>query len=383
MRRFRPPGLDLKEVKTAAKLGDDTNAKVKELYDMGEELGAGSSSMVYKAVRRSDGKLVALKKCHDSDDDEKKKSLEREYELMRNLVHATVLRTWDFHKFTYAACICVEFCPDGDLHSYVEKKGAFGEVDTRMLGEQLLSGVNYMHAKRVVHRDIKPQNVLLTEGASEIRIADFGSAKQIGFDGCSAMLTDRGTGIYSAPELLFGGVWNERIDIWGCGHCLFHMVQAALPFDAQDAEVKACLKKGFLPPIEWRKGVDELTRNLVERCLVVDPFRRPPLLELLQHAAFTRVHRKPANSFSDDEPPDELLLNDWQEKRNSFRLLQRLADNSLARQSSPTSPLTPADSSDGGAFGPNESGQAPYRHRRKCFTTHGAEHQFGTSYEQP
>lgn len=116
--------------------------------------------------------------------------------------------------------IVMELCKGGCVESYVARCGAFGETLACKLFAQLLQGVNYLHSKRVVHRDLKPANLFLMEDTTTLRIIDFNSAARIGARSDSVMLTDRGTHLYSAPELRCGRLWNERVDIWGCGVCL-------------------------------------------------------------------------------------------------------------------------------------------------------------------
>ncbi|CAE8585053.1 unnamed protein product, partial [Polarella glacialis] len=110
------------------------------------------------------------------------------------------------------------------------------EADAASCFLQLLQGVDYIHSKRIVHRDLKPANLLLkSEGQLLLVITDFNCAKQIGDSG-ARMLTERGTHHFSAPELRFGRLWNERIDIWSSGLCLYYMLRGELAFNIMDRE---------------------------------------------------------------------------------------------------------------------------------------------------
>jgi len=180
----------------------------------------------------------------------------------------------------------MDLCNGGSVESRISRHGSFSPGTAQALFLQLLRGMNYLHLKRVVHRDIKPANMMLHRDISILRITDFNSAKRIGNSaGSSVMLTDRGTHVYSAPELRFGRLWNERIDIWAAGLSLYYMVRAKLPFDNQDRAVAKLLSMGQLPNINW-DGFPALLRALLQQCLLVDMQDRPPALELLEHPAF-------------------------------------------------------------------------------------------------
>merc|ERR1719491_131312 len=137
----------------------------------------------------------------------------------------------------------MELCNRSSLEQFVARNEPFNEVEIRPFFHQLIQAVHYLHKKRIVHRDLKPDNILLSGEAckpgdgvqslpDKLKISDFNSAKRIGDgQGSSAMLSFRGTRLYSAPELLLGKVWNERVDIWACGLCLHYAVLAELPFD--------------------------------------------------------------------------------------------------------------------------------------------------------
>jgi len=161
------------------------------------------------------------------------------------------------------------------------------ERQAQTLFLQLLRGVNYLHSKRIVHRDIKPANLLLCSGGSELKITDFNSAKRIGMTDNGLMLTDRGTQLYSAPELRFGRLWNERIDIWACGLCLYYMLRAMTPFQ-EKGHYEDLMSSGKWPAVRW-DGMSDLTRNLMMQCLSVNMHDRPPAMELLLHPVFIEL----------------------------------------------------------------------------------------------
>lgn len=214
--------------------------------------------------------------------------------MLRSLRHPSIVQAEMLHMTTAHVCIVLELCEKGCLQTYVEERGPLSEMAITPLFHQMLEAVDYLHKKRIVHRDLKPDNLLLTGGGawdkqssdvpSRLKLTDFNSAKRIG-ESQSAMLTFRGTRLYSAPELLLGTAWNERVDIWCCGLCLFFAVRGELPFDCLSPNSKMLLFKGSLPDISWQ-GMSFLMRHLTLQCLAVDMRDRPPAMELLHHSLF-------------------------------------------------------------------------------------------------
>ncbi|CAE8603126.1 unnamed protein product, partial [Polarella glacialis] len=261
-----------------------------ELYVIGKVLGSGTRSTVRRAKRRSDGYEVAVKCGHDGNDDELRNFSRTEYELMKSLQHRSILRAEEMHELPSGIWVVMELCEDGCMDSYVTQSSPFLEEESHSLAMQLLQSVSYLHSKRIVHRDLKPANLLLKNGASLLKVSDFNSAKKIGrSEGSSVMLTDRGTSLFSAPELRFQRSWNEQVDVWACGHCLFFMTQGDLAFDIGEPSVKHALLSGAMPDIDWKVFVSILWKNLTMQCLTPDPKQRPPILELLVHPVFEQL----------------------------------------------------------------------------------------------
>jgi len=258
-------------------------------YEVGEVLGQGSMALVRRAVRRSDRKEVAVK-CVRSIDEEHRDFTRKEYDLMRNLSHPAIVSTYSKHENSCNIWLCMEYCADGCVESYVERNGVFAEESGQQLLWQFLTGVDYLHCVRVVHRDLKPSNIILTRSASALKICDFNSAKQIGEaesvdHGGSVMLTDRGSQPYKAPEIRFGALWNERVDVWSYGLCAYFMFRGSLPFNTEARKVHAHWLAGKNPHIFFG-NMTEAMQKLVLECLSVSMHDRPAAMELLLHPAF-------------------------------------------------------------------------------------------------
>mmetsp|Transcript_16758 Transcript_16758/g.47697 ORF Transcript_16758/g.47697 Transcript_16758/m.47697 type:complete len:397 (-) Transcript_16758:104-1294(-) len=257
---------------------------VHSLYEVGASLGSGTVAVVKLATRREDGRKFAMK-CVCSGDEERRQFARDEYELLHKLEHHAIVRAEALYEHGNHVWICMEHCADGSVESYVKKHGVFSNEESTALSFQLLEGINYLHCKRIVHRDLKPANMLLHDGGSSLKISDFNSAKQVG-RGCGRMLTDRGTSLFTAPELKFSKLWNERIDIWSCGLSIFFTVRATVPFDIHRQDVAAVLLGGALPGINWGH-ITQSVKTLIEMCLAVRMEARPSAMHLLQQPVFS------------------------------------------------------------------------------------------------
>jgi serine/threonine protein kinase len=256
-------------------------------YDLGEVLGSGSVATVRVATMR-DGRKVAVKLVAQQDE-EIRQFTRDEYNLAITLRHPSIVRVEELHENPACLLICMEHCHNGSLKSFVSQRGVFEEQEAVQLFQQLLWGVNYMHLKRIVHRDLKPDNLLLTadSSGSKLKITDFNSAKRIGVGpGASVMLSERGTQVFSAPELRFGQIWNERVDIWASGMSFYFMLYAESPFNILARGHEKILRAGRLPEITWGRSTSALARNVTLQCLTVEMRDRPAAMELVLHPLF-------------------------------------------------------------------------------------------------
>lgn len=312
-------------------------------FKVGAVLGQGTMALVRQGTRRSDGGQVAVK-CIRCEDEELQQFTRDEYELIRSLRHPSILAVESLFEDQTTQWLVMEFCAGGSVDQHVENSGPLREIEARGLAVQLLQGVNYLHKKRIVHRDLKPANLLLHTGVRQredsittLKIADFNSAKQIGRGpGSSLMLTDRGTHIYAAPELRFGCLWNERVDIWACGLCIYYFLRACLPFIITHRSISTQLLSGELPPINWQ-GMPQLMKNLVQQCLIVQMHDRPPAMQLLLHPAFEDSASEQWSHLFDDEPVSPYAEQEEPraEARDHFALLPACGCLAMAKRASP------------------------------------------------
>ncbi|MDQ3366666.1 MAG: protein kinase [Myxococcota bacterium] len=214
---------------------------VDERYKVLESMAAGSMGAVYKAERVPVGKIVAIKFLHASfaNDPEFLARFERETRVMSKLAHPNCVSVVDFGVWEGAPYLVMEYVGGQTLRSMLDD-GPLLPTRALNLTRQISAGLAHAHTQGIVHRDVKPANIMISEeiGAGEhVRILDFGLARLRGAVGRDATQTNVvvGTPNYMAPEqTIGGGTIDARTDVYAVGIVLFEMIAGERPFHAED-----------------------------------------------------------------------------------------------------------------------------------------------------
>jgi serine/threonine protein kinase len=196
-------------------------------FKVHEALGQGTTAVVFRAERRSDGREVALKimRMHD---EELLAIAKQEFQLLSSLQHPHIIQALDFFTYPMGAVMVLSYFPGKTLEDAVASapKKQLPEGTARSLFKELALAVEYLHRHGIVHRDIKASNMLVKDDFSDSKLVDFNTAQRVLEGGA---LSETGTVDYWAPEVLHGGCQSERSDIWAMGLCLHLMLLGALP----------------------------------------------------------------------------------------------------------------------------------------------------------
>ncbi|KAM5216637.1 cyclin-dependent kinase 3 isoform 1-T3 [Hipposideros larvatus] len=293
-----------------------------DMFQKVEKIGEGTYGVVYKAKNKETGQLVALKKIRlDQETEGVPSTAIREISLLKELKHPNIVRLLDVVHKEKKLYLVFEFLSQ-DLKKFMDSTPA-SELPLHLVKSylfQLLQGVNFCHSHRVIHRDLKPQNLLISE-LGAIKLADFGLARAFGVP-LRTYTHEVVTLWYRAPEILLGSkFYSTAVDIWSVGCIFAEMVtrRALFPGDSEiDQLFRIFRTLGTPSEATWpgvtqlpdykssfpkwtRKGLEEIVPNLGQE-------GRDLLTQLLQYSPSQRISAKAALAhayFSSTEtPPD-------------------------------------------------------------------------------
>jgi len=249
------------------------------------KLAEGPTSTVYLADRLKSGDKVVLKVLRQARDAGSKASetfdrFVREYEIASAIRHPNVVRIFDFGAGDDHAYIAMEYFPKGDLRSRI--KSAIKPREAALLVRQMAEALKVLHGAGVLHRDLKPGNVMLREDGSVVLI-DFGMSRQIDLD---ASLTGSGaifgTPYYMSPEQGHGRPTDERSDIYSLGIMFYEMLMRRKPYVA-GTPMQVIYKHAHSPLPELRPELKRF-ESVLYNCIAKDPERRYASAEQLVDA---------------------------------------------------------------------------------------------------
>ncbi|KAI9332694.1 kinase-like domain-containing protein [Obelidium mucronatum] len=208
---------------------------VGEMYEKIEKIGEGTYGVVYKARDRNNGRIVALKKIRLETEDEGVPSTAiREISLLKELNHPNIVNLLDIVHNDAKLYLIFEFL-DLDLKKYMDSIKVLSPSLIRSYMHQLVSGMNFCHAHRILHRDLKPQNLLIDQ-AGTLKLADFGLARAVGIP-LRTYTHEVVTLWYRSPEILLGSRhYSTAVDMWSIG-CIFAELALKHPLFPGDSEI--------------------------------------------------------------------------------------------------------------------------------------------------
>jgi len=232
-------------------------------YEILEEVGVGGMATVYKAKCNLLNRFVAVKVLKDefAKDAEFVKRFRAEAQSAAALTHPNIVSVYDVGEENGISYIVMELLTGDTLKDYIERNGKLSNEITLKFASQIASALEAAHSNKIIHRDIKPQNIVLANNNTIAKVTDFGIAKMSSKDTITSSSSTIGSVHYFSPEHAKGCYTDEKSDIYSLGVVMYEMATGVLPFNA-DTPVTVALKQIQENPIEPKEIVPTISEAL-------------------------------------------------------------------------------------------------------------------------
>lgn len=280
-----------------------------DIFTKGRILGEGTSAVVRKVTRKSDKKEFAVKIVRTRDE-EIVELLKTEYRNLKKICHDNIVKVYelyidDFHAMVYSV---MEYFNGEEMFSHITKICNYTEATAILLFKKLIQGIKHLHENGIIHRDQKPNNILVSPCGEKLKITDFNVAKF--YDGHYKninnlskykfkMYTYTGTQAFSAPEILLVESYYEAVDMWSAGTVLYTMLCGHQPFYKEEVsdQIQQIANVDYNFDDEIWSTVTSEAKDLISCLLVKDPVKRLSPDETLSHKWFkSTVNTKNCNT---------------------------------------------------------------------------------------
>lgn len=257
----------------------------KDKYVFGKTLGAGSFGIVRHARNVETGAEVAVKIILKKALKGREDTVLAELKLLLELSHPHIVGFVDWFESKDKFYIVTQLATGGELFDRIVTKGRFTEHDASLVIVQVLEALEYLHGKNIVHRDVKPENILYIspEDNSNVVLADFGIAKKLETPD-EKIHSSAGSFGYAAPEVILGLGHGKACDVWSLGVITYTILCGYSPFRSENVDdfiEEVRYNNGVIFHADYWKDVSKDARRFIVKALQFNPDRRPSVNQLL------------------------------------------------------------------------------------------------------
>uniref|UniRef100_A0A673IVN6 non-specific serine/threonine protein kinase n=1 Tax=Sinocyclocheilus rhinocerous TaxID=307959 RepID=A0A673IVN6_9TELE len=265
--------------------------KVEDFYDIGEELGSGQFAIVKHCKEKSTGveyaaKFIKKRQSRASRRGVRREEIEREVDILQDLQHPNIITLHDVYENRTDVVLILELVSGGELFDFLAQKESLCEEEATEFIKQILNGVQYLHSKKIVHFDLKPENIMLLDNNIQlprIKLIDFGLAHRIK-DGVE-FKNIFGTPEFVAPEIVNYEPLGLEADMWSIGVITYILLSGASPFlgDSKQETLANISAVNFEFDEEFFGSTSELAKSFIRQLLVKDTRKRLKIQDALNH----------------------------------------------------------------------------------------------------
>lgn len=256
---------------------EKSESKFVSHFKLLEIIGVGGMGKVFKAIDINNKKIVALKVINPEimKDEENQKRLSAEGEILSSIQHPNIVEVFEIGKGKEHTFVAMEFLPNGSLEDYIQKNYPISFETAKKIIEQICCGLEAIHQKQVIHRDLKSTNIMFDEKMN-IKIMDFGLSKSPLITTMTSLGTVLGTLGFVAPEQVTNINVDHRTDIFSLGVIMYQMFTKQLPFKGENeiALIHSIFNTIPKPPIEINIETPVLLNKIILKCLEKNPENR-------------------------------------------------------------------------------------------------------------
>ncbi|WP_078550636.1 Stk1 family PASTA domain-containing Ser/Thr kinase [Litchfieldia alkalitelluris] len=310
-------------------------------YKILEVIGGGGMANVYLARDMILERDVAIKvlRLDFSNDEELIKRFRREAHSATSLAHPNIVSIYDVGEEDDIYYIVMEYVPGKTLKQYIQKNAPLDSKEALDIIEQLTSAISHAHHNHIVHRDIKPQNILVDSDGT-VKVTDFGIAVVLSSTTITQTNSVLGSVHYLSPEQARGGMATNKSDIYSLGIVLFELLTGRVPFEGESAVSIALkhLQTETPSPKRWNPAIPQSVENIILKSTAKDPFHRYETVEEMEEDIKSALNPTRINEARFETPIDNEITKAIPVIKDNYSTNQETLVRSEAKTNEDTKP---------------------------------------------